>query len=166
MKESILLFVLLISCAMISSCNVIVESEEEEGKLDIEILHEGNILTTTDFSVFPNNKTRKQSLVFRSQEDYDDTLLEYTDEDSEILDFSEGRVLLVDMGPRGSGGYSTKISSVSEHNNYVLVNVVFYKPGTNCLASMATTNPFKFVWIPSTKEILVRETLEIKDCSE
>jgi len=155
MKKIICLVVLLMVCALINAC-----VPNTEATLTIDVLHEGHNRNLN------GNFTSRVSWVFHSQDDYDNALTTYTDEYSETLDFSEGRVLLVDMGLRNTGGYSINVTSVVEYDNYVLASVVLTEPGTNCIVSQAHTNPFQFVWVPSTKELLINETLEITSCDE
>ena len=102
MKKIICLVVLLMVCALINAC-----VPNTEATLTIDVLHEGHNRNLN------GNFTSRVSWVFHSQDDYDNALTTYTDEYSETLDFSEGRVLLVDMGLRNTGGYSINVTSVA-----------------------------------------------------
>ncbi len=160
MKKSIFLILVLSACTLINACGSDAEANEEEPGVDLEIdvTHENSLSS----GVF----TGKGSRVIHNQEEYEELLLAYNEESSNVLDFSEGRMLLVDMGQRNTGGYSINVENVIEHDEYVIANVVLYKPGEYCIVTLAFTNPFKFVWIPSTKEILINESLETYSCNE
>jgi hypothetical protein len=165
MKKIFCLVVLLMACALINACEPCIEVETKETTLPIDVLHEGQygyLLQEGENLLNGNPRSR----VFGSQDDYDNILATYTDEYSETLDFAEGRVLLVDLGLRNTGGYSIKVTSVVEHDHYVLANVSLSEPGENCIVTQAFTHPFQFVWVPSTKQILICETLEIINCNE
>lgn len=110
--------------------------------------------------------TEKQVKVITSQASYNEELVNYTSEIPTIVDFSQGKVLLVDMGQRNSGGYSIGVSSISVEDNYIVAGVVLSSPGQNCAVTLALTNPYQFVFIPTNKEILVSESLTVYDCAE
>jgi hypothetical protein len=108
--------------------------------------------------------TKKQTKVISSQADYAAELAVYTDAVPAPVDFAAGKVLLVDMGPRSSGGYSIGVTSVRVDDESVVANIRLVKPGTNCIVLDVLTNPYQFVFIPTLKEILISETLETADC--
>jgi hypothetical protein len=109
--------------------------------------------------------TKKQAKVITSQIDYATELANYTYTAPTLVDFTRGKVLLVDMGVRNTGGYSIGVTSVSARENSVRANVLLVKPGPGCIVTQAITNPYQFVYISSTKEILITESLQIKDCT-
>jgi hypothetical protein len=110
--------------------------------------------------------TRKQTKVISTQSEYDDELLNYTSSAPADIDFTEGKVLLADMGQRNTGGYSIEVRSINVAEQYVTVNIRLTKPGQNCVTTDAITNPYQFVFIPTQKEILVTENLVIHQCPD
>ena len=108
--------------------------------------------------------TKKQTKVITSQTDYATELANYTYATPALVDFTLGKVLLVDMGIRNTGGYSIGVTSVSATYNSVLANVLLVKPGPGCIVTQAITNPYQFVYIPSTQEVLVSESLQLLVC--
>jgi hypothetical protein len=108
--------------------------------------------------------TKKQTKVISSQIDYAAELANYTRATPASVDFTTGRVLLVDMGGRSSSGHSIGVTSVDVTNNSVVANIRLTKPGPNCIVLTVITNPYQFVFIPSLKEILVSERLEVTNC--
>jgi hypothetical protein len=108
--------------------------------------------------------TNKQSQVFVDQAGYSSELATYTSATPELIDFTNARVLLVDMGQRNTGGYAIAVTSVDVFNDYVTANVVLTKPGTNCMVTQALTNPYQFVVIPTTKEVLISESIVVNNC--
>lgn len=126
--------------------------------------------TPTDFIVLHAGSdgltyTRKQTRVITSQEEYNEAVVIYTSSPPLPIDFSKGSVLLVDMGPRPTGGYWVEVESVnSTMKGAVVVAVRLWKPGRRCLTTQALTNPFQFVFISSKQEILVSEKLATFVC--
>ena len=108
--------------------------------------------------------TKKQTKVLLSQMDYAAELANYTSATPVSVDFTTGKVLLVDMGVRNTGGYSVAVMSVDVGTNSVVANIRLLKPGSGCAVTASITNPYQFVFIPSLKEILVSETLEVVNC--
>jgi len=108
--------------------------------------------------------TKKQTKVISSQADYAAELAIYTSVTPTSVDFTNGRVLLVDMGGRSSSGHSIDVTSVDVTDNSVVANIRLIKPGPSCMVLAVITNPYQFVFIPSLKEILVSERLEVTSC--
>ena len=108
--------------------------------------------------------TRKQTKVIQTQADYKAELSRYTSAAPGTVDFSKGRVVLIDMGPRQSGGFSLKVAAVNISPNAVTVNLELIVPGPQCMVTAALTNPYQFIFIPTQKEILVSEKLVAATC--
>ncbi len=120
------------------------------------VLHQG---------YYTQNLSKRQTKVITSQQEYAATLAAYTDEQPQEVDFNAGRVLLVDMGPRPSGGFSIEVTSVkARKGSAVVADVVLTRPGASCFVTTSITNPFQFVYIPTRKEILVSESLINFEC--
>lgn len=136
------LALILTACGSSSTTN----SEE----ISFDILHEG------DFSSTVSNTARKiQS--FSTETSYSDELNLYTNDDiKENLDFSEGRVLLVDYGQR-TAGYEIDIESLSDKGDYLELSINLYSPGDNCFYATVMIHPYYFIYIPSNKMIIVKE---------
>ncbi len=161
MKKIFCLVVLLMACALINACEPCIEVETKETTLPIDVLHEGHYQHESNYLSYCRGPW-----VLHSEDKYENALTAYTEEYSETLDFSEGKVLLVDMGQQSTGGYSINVTSVIEYDHYVLAKVVLSIPGTNCMVTQAPSYHFQFVWIPSTKDLYINETLEINSCDE
>lgn len=121
------------------------------------VLKEGN---APESGVF----TRKQTKVIQTLADYKAELSRYTSAAPGTVDFSKGRVVLIDMGPRQSGGFSLKVAAVNISPNAVTVNLELIVPGPQCMVTAALTNPYQFIFIPTQKEILVSEKLVAAAC--
>jgi len=108
---------------------------------------------------------KKQTKVFTSLADYAAELASnYPNESPLAIDFVPGRYLLVDMGGRSSGGYGIGVTSVDVTDDSVTANVKLIKPGPTCAVPAVVTNPYQFVFIPTVKEVLVSERVEIVNC--
>ena len=101
----------------------------------------------TDYGTY----TSKRTGVIQSQSEYNKTLVQYTTSPPDSLDFDAGTVLLVDLGKRGSGGYSVEVSSVDVADNHVTANITLRAPG-KCMAAAIVTNPYQFVSIPTKRK--------------
>jgi hypothetical protein len=107
----------------------------------------------------------KGSKVLVSQNDYEEELLKYSSDSSIALDFSQNKVLLIDMGIRNSGGYSIKINEVVTRNDHVVIYINLIKPSSNCVTTDVFENPYQFVKIETHHtDILVKESLITNNC--
>ncbi len=136
------------------------------------LIPEVNGQTSTNFVVLHHGYhtlayTKRQTRVISSQADYAAALAVYTNDEPHQVDFNAGRVLLVDMGPRSTGGFSIEVVSLNERiKGAVVADVQLTKPGPRCFTTQSVTNPFQFVYIPTRREILITEKLVTLDCSE
>jgi len=101
----------------------------------------------------------KEVKTIRNQVDYYDLGL-----DGE-LDFQQGQVLLVNMGEKTDDGDSIKSVKVFDINSSTVVAYIKYQtPGKGCKVGEVITHPFKLIWIPSRKNVLVSEKTVKKEC--
>jgi len=155
-----IIFLLLLSGITVSISGCVDNSIAEDDPLPESIFSETQSGTQTNNGTY----TQKQSKVIVSQSDYDQELLVYTGTRPASIDFSTGKILLVDMGGRNTGGYSIKVTSIEVNENNVVANVNLMIPGKNCLVTMALTNPYQFVFIPTRKEVLITERITLEEC--
>lgn len=148
---------LLTLCAGLSAC--VGESDAQSPPLP-----SGAVALESGTDTRGGIQTSKQTKVISTQQDYAAELARYSNETPQQLDFDSGRVLLVDMGSRPSGGYAIGVSSLDTAEDWVVANVTLVKPGPDCFVTQALTNPYQFVYIPTLNEILVSESVEIDAC--
>ncbi len=141
-----------------NGCNADVKADVEFDNIAFSILYGTDYINNGSF-------TTKSHKVITNQSDYDEELLNYLTTQDSTIDFTTSNVLLVDMGQRNSGGYAIEVTKVEEYDDYAMATVKLTKPGENCTVSEALTNPFKFVEIPSKKELLITEELSITTCN-
>lgn len=108
--------------------------------------------------------TQKQIRVISSQAEYAAALANYTSATPESLDFTQGKVLLIDMGTRNTGGYSVAVARAYDAGEWVQTEIHLVFPGAGCVVTQALTNPYQFVFIPSHKEILISEIIVKAPC--
>jgi hypothetical protein len=108
--------------------------------------------------------TTKQNKVITTQADYSTTLAIYSTLAAQPLDFTKGKVLLVDAGTKSTGGYSVRVTSVDVFDTKVVANAEFVQPGPKCLLEQSITNPYQFVFIPTLKDIEVSEKVSVTQC--
>ncbi|NOX92104.1 MAG: protease complex subunit PrcB family protein [Gammaproteobacteria bacterium] len=154
-----IIFLLLLS-GMIVSILGCVNDSSAEGPLPEPMFSEIQSGFHTDSGTY----TKKQSKVIVNQADYDEELLIYTGAQPASIDFSTGKVLLVDMGQRNTGGYSIKVTSIDVNENDVIAHVNLAKPGENCIVTTVLENPYQFVFISTRKEILITERVTLEEC--
>ena len=107
---------------------------------------------------------RKNLAVYRDQSTYEQALADITTDVPHTVDFDGSVVVLVSMGERSSGGYSINVTSATETDDYVTLEISSTLPGGNCAVDQALTQPFSIVKVDSTKEILFTEQLQITSC--
>jgi len=132
------------------------------GMLEYSKKVEKKILTEANGFNLTNNKNIE---VLKSQNEYSEKLLEYSTKTAEVLDFTQANVILIDAGERPNSGYSFSIKDISQNTKSVTLNIVYEKSGKNCTTNTVISNPYKFIWIKSKKELLISEKIEIKDCN-
>lgn len=102
--------------------------------------------------------------VLATQARYDTELPRYSADSTATVDFSKQRILLLDMGERPSSGYAIIIDDIEDYEAHIVVNLELVVPGEGCAVDGALTNPYQFVALSTTKEVLVRETLVTQAC--
>ena len=157
MKHFLSVLVLLVCMSALSGCGGSANAVTSPPEAQFVVLNEGGAPAGGNF-------TKKQTKVISTQSDYASELVIYTSVIPGVVDFMKGKVLLVDMGPRASGGYSVRVASVDVAANWVVANIELVVPGPNCIVTAALTNPYQFVYIPTLKEILLSEKLVPTNC--
>jgi len=142
----------------IQGCGSDAVAENQVNEKSLSVIHSGMYLAS-------GQSTSKGSRVFTSKQAYESELLNYSSELPKSIDFTQSRVFLVDMGERNSGGYSIEIDGITEHDGYVLATVVLTEPGDGCMITQAITNPFQFIEVATTKEILIEEKIAQSSCN-
>ena len=111
-----------------------------------------------------NGGTSERRIEVISDQETLNALLSEYGEASISVDFNQGQVILIDMGPKSTGGYSIDVTSVEDRNDHVLANVAFINPGANCAVTLALTHPFSFVYVETTKELRTTSTTVSRQC--
>lgn len=122
-----------------------------------EILHQAS---NTDYG----NYTSKSASIIKNGIDYNDELLKRMGVSTKAVDFTKQSVVLIDMGRRASGGYSILVESFLQSGDYVRAKVILNVPGPGCAVTMAETNPFQFIKVNTTAEILITEEVRLISC--
>lgn len=123
-----------------------------------EVLHSALQIDSGDY-------TNKGYTTLESQAAYRDTLARYSSQAPKSVDFSQNTVLLLDMGQRSSGGYAIRVNKVQEMDGYTQVQVTYVEPGKGCVTNAALSNPYKFIRVPTTEDILVDERIKREACN-
>ena len=150
---AILFLLLNVSNAAIVSGQLIIH----DTKIAFEELHKGLFIADGQLS----SKTIK---VINSDADYKKILANYSKDSAKIVDFTSGKILLLDIGQRNTGGFSVAVSAVEEHEKHVVVKVVITNPSPSCMLFQAFTNPFQFTYITTHKKLLIVEEMEYHNC--
>lgn len=130
------------------------------------VVAEGSFMVLQSSPVQTGGRTStKQFKILTDQTSYENELALYSTETASNPDFSEGRVLLLDMGPRRAGGRSIKVTKTEVLVDQLRVSVLTRVPDTNCIVTQAQENPFQFVYVLTTKEIVISETRETYTCN-
>jgi len=122
------------------------------------------IIFEGSFTVTGPAKNRKIE-VFRTQEAFNSELYNFIQPIKEhTVDFSRSQVVLLTMGSQPSPGYFEKVTEFEEFERYVKVSIVHVHPGDGCISATVMTDPWVFVEISSTKELVFEESIETKHC--
>jgi len=158
MKKVLKVLFLLIFTLSLQACGSDAQASSILASGDFISLHSSTYLSSGEY-------TNKRSEIFIDQLDYENELLNYSNDTALTIDFTENKVLLVDMGRRPSGGNSISVSKLENFDQYALVTVTLSVPGDNCGTASVLTNPFEFIQIATQKEILIKEEIIFIDCA-
>jgi len=157
MKHFLWLLVLAVCIPVLSSCGGESNAGASPPEAQFVVLNEG-LFTESGIT------TKKQAKIISTQADYAAELVIYSSATPGPVDFTKGKILSVDMGPRNTGGYSIRVASADVADNWVVANVELVKPGPQCITTQAISNPYQFVFIPTLKEILLSERVVVINC--
>jgi hypothetical protein len=160
---------LVILATMISGCNSSVQESVKNGESNQEVVLKGEkSMKTIEYKIIKKSSMprdqveymegKKENLVFHSDSSTEVNAfkLEFeklTGEDAPAFD---GVMVISKMGTKSTGGYSLDIDTVVESDRYVEVSLLSKTP--KGMATMAFTNPFIIVNIPSThKDVKILE---------
>ncbi len=149
------LLLLTLSIFMLNGCGS--EENADAGEIEFTVLHENQ------YNEYANT-TAKTVMVITNQNDYERELLTRSGEAIEQVDFEVSVILLIDMGPRNTGGYNVSLIAIKNLDSYLGVTIEYSIPGEGCSTTQAITNPYQFISVANTRDILVNETLHVKNC--
>ncbi len=100
-----------------------------------------------------------------NQVSYDEAVARYSGEVTTQLDFTNSQVVLLDIGQRGTGGYSVRVDRIVESNGSIGIIATEISPGAGCFTTSASTSPYVFIKVLSTNRVrTVTINGEIIDC--
>ena len=149
---------------LFSACGPANTSAENIIETEILLSDDFGILYTytTEGIEINETDTSKSIKLLTTQSSYNEEIIKYEPKFKvDDLNFSNGNVLLIDMGEKGYTGYfiSTK---VIEKESSLLVNIEYC---SSPMLSTAISRSYQFVWIPSKKELKISEThIEKSSC--
>lgn len=117
------------------------------------------VIAAADTTPTGSTDASKRSVVISSQNQFQQELANYSGEQAENIDFSTNRVVLIDAGSKSTGGHSIDIVSAFRDEPAVVLEVDFTGPGEGCATTDAFTQPYAFVKINSTQEIMLSEQM-------
>lgn len=123
-----------------------------------QVLHQDEILESgLDHS--------KQIRFFDAQIDYEDELNNYSSDVPQEVDFSQYRIVLIDVGTHSVSGYTVTVGEAYEENDIVTLEINYTTPGNNCSNNDISYNPYVFVRIETTLDVVVTEMATKTDCN-
>lgn len=165
-KKPLGIATLLVALSCLQGCGSSEAAEDVFPTAPSVLLHSGHDRSPADGSLLDLDMAVGSShRVIESQAVYEQMLRLYTREAPAAVDFAQAKVLLVDLGTRSSGGHTVEVTSVTDHISHVVAHVLYKRAGSKCMVTDAITNPFQFVQIRTTKEVLIQEELQVKDCA-
>jgi hypothetical protein len=165
MNKALGLATLLAALSCLQACGSSEAAEDPLPSAPSVLIHSGHDRSPAGGSLLDLDMAEGSShRVIESQAVYEQMLRLYSREIPATVDFAQTKVLLVDMGTRNSGGHAVEVTGVTDHTYHVVAHVLFKRAGKGCATADAMTNPFQFVQISTTKEVLVQETLQVENC--
>lgn len=111
----------------------------------------------------------RKNYVIRNEKEWQQFRKSFTSTDAPSLptvDFSKKQVLIVFSGTKPTGGYSIKVSKVTDTNKQRVVTIAFSTPGSNCTVTQTQTSPYEIVTVPSISLPLTHVNItKIHPCS-
>jgi hypothetical protein len=107
----------------------------------------------------------KQIRFFSGQIDYEDELINYSSDVPQEVDFSQYRLVLIDGGTHSVPGYTVTVGDAYEEDDIVTLEVNYTTPGNNCSNNDISYNPYVFVRIETTLDVVVTEMAAKTDCN-
>ncbi|WP_221795250.1 protease complex subunit PrcB family protein [Oceanobacter mangrovi] len=144
--------------AGVLTLNGCVATDDTDSSTDVSysILDSGTDPINTDESKFTK--------VIYNQYDYENELAYYTTDDADDIDFDTHRVVLIDLGERDSDEYALTLNDISSSDNAVTLSYTISVPDSTC-TSTTSTNPYALLSLKTTKEVLIKESMETVSCN-
>jgi hypothetical protein len=157
-----LLAITLLSSLYLTGCNSeaseSVNTQSAVTEITFEVVHKNDGMSSNPVFSSEGTESLRYAKVLHNQLAYEEELAKYPEEQPRALNFNESSLVAINMGQKGSSGYSLSVSSVVEEDKYVLVNLLHNDP-TSCVRLSVVTQPYLFVLINTKKPILFSEQL-------
>lgn len=126
----------------------------------MEVIHQGD--------EYMSGYGEKKFQVISSKEQYEAALLSYQNSDAaRRVDFSAHKILLVDMGARSAQQALDSENITAVMDSYgVTVTLIDNIAGAGCVWPEIAVQPYIFLLVPTTQDILVREEWRINHCDK
>ena len=138
---------------LLFSCNSTKKTAESDKKPVTEQKASAKLYTVLSESDYQGKET-KSFEVIKDTQSLQKLYQAVNDEQVPKVDFSKERIVALFLGQKNSGGFSIKVTDVSENAGKIYVSVQETVPKSGEMATMAITNPYTIVKINSTKEIV------------
>lgn len=106
----------------------------------------------------------KQFIVINSASQLKNEFRKYPVNSIPDVDFRKSVVVLINMGAKPSTGYEVDVETIIDNNEKVTITATFSNLGSNCVVAAVMTNPYIFIEVATTKNILFNEHHVIKEC--
>lgn len=146
--------------AFLFSCKVCEKKKTEEVKMKTEVLEKASTIEFSEVKSGENSDYKTaQNIIFTTQQEMDlawGKMFAAYDRKPPIpmVDFETKQLLLITMGEQPSGGYTTKVKTMTSTAKGIVVTIEDAKPGKTCNTTSALIYPFQLVEMPKTEEAI------------
>ena len=112
----------------------------------------------------PYADSGKQIIVINNISQLENKFRTYPTNSTPNVDFRKNVVVLINMGEKPSGGYEVDVERIIDDKENTTITATFSSPGSSCISAAVMTNPYIFIEVATTKNILLNERHVIKEC--
>ncbi len=150
----------IILTTLLFSCKVCEKKKAEELNVNTEAVEKMATIEFSEIKSGENSDYKKaQNLILTTQTEMDlawGKMFAAYDRKPAIpmVDFETKQLLLIAMGEQPSGGYSSKVKSITSTPKGIVVTIEDVKPGKACNTTSSLIYPFQLVEMPNSEEAI------------
>ena len=129
---------------------------EQERRVHYKVLESGQF--------GPHMDSGKQIIIINNENQFESEFNKYQIASIPNIDFERNVVVLINIGGKSSGGYKIDIEGIVDNNEKTTIKSNISSPSSSCNTASVMTNPYIFVEVTTTKDIVVKERFVTNKC--